>query len=489
MKIRLQKKLTIHLLLFFAYTSWGSDPCPLPNAIFYQSDYPLVSFDSLANLTAPILWYSPDQPRLFNKAGEITLPEPFPYDSTQQLSTVYYKIKEVYTPLSKSDFNEADEITLSSGFLDLSKTTRFEIEYHFYYSFEQGSGSHGYDMEAAIFQITVHPKSECTSALYTLEVKRVIAKAHGLYWFHNILTVDEYTQFPLAILVEEGKHASCTDKNQDGAYTPGYDVNEKPNDSWGVRDIISTGILFTGGFQAWMAKKRYPETTVFPPICKTQAPLPTNRLQVKSTTQFYGLKPFPKVPEDYPDKTLIKKVKSKKPYDWPGVHYGVLSKRPTSVERKNILRNKVGFSIVNPYPNFEITIPLLIIRHVEAPMTGGWLYHKVYTTQLNQFNNAEGTINVIGHQIRHSNSASRWLDLYIGLGYEFLDGQGELDLNEVIFVSDVGLKIRANIGLTPLKFLRFLGTNYWGVSLGWRNRGFNEFGSGSFVLAIGAGAF
>ncbi len=50
----------------------------------------------------------------------------------------------------------------------------------------------------------------------------------------------------------------ATDKNGDGVFTPGYDVNVRINDAWGVRDIIRTGMLFSGGFEGWMAKVRRP---------------------------------------------------------------------------------------------------------------------------------------------------------------------------------------------------------------------------------------
>ena len=71
-------------------------------------------------------------------------------------------------------------------------------------------------------------------------VTRVSAKAHGLVWFWNVLDSDDYAQFPMHLLVEEGKHALATDKNGDGVFTQGYDVNVRINDAWGTRDIIRT---------------------------------------------------------------------------------------------------------------------------------------------------------------------------------------------------------------------------------------------------------
>ena len=58
-----------------------------------------------------------------------------------------------------------------------------------------------------------------------VRVPRVEGLAHGVDWYTNTLRVERDTTFPLTILVEEGKHASVPDRNADGVYTPGYDVN------------------------------------------------------------------------------------------------------------------------------------------------------------------------------------------------------------------------------------------------------------------------
>lgn len=43
---------------------------------------------------------------------------------------------------------------------------------------------------------------------------------------------------PLHVLVEEGKHATSPDRNADGLYSPGYDVNRRTPDAWGIRDTL-----------------------------------------------------------------------------------------------------------------------------------------------------------------------------------------------------------------------------------------------------------
>ncbi len=96
---------------------------------------------------------------------------------------------------------------------------------------------------------------------YQLYLLQATAKAHALSWYDNIYKVNTDNlnielELPFHILVEEGKHASITDMNGDGYYTPGYDVNVRTNDAWGLRDVIRTGELFSAQFEAWMAKVR-----------------------------------------------------------------------------------------------------------------------------------------------------------------------------------------------------------------------------------------
>ena len=480
------KNLIAILFLQYLFLNQVNAQCPLPNAIIYESNDSLVNYRALAEACAPIFWFSPDEPGLLDDKGNITLPEPFPFDSINTAPIVYYKIKEVYTSLSKEAYTQ-QQYNHDNGYIDLSNIIRFDIEYYCYYSEEKGAGSHPHDLEASHFKIKVHKDTDCSDSKYVLEVKRIIAKAHGQYWFDNILNVDAQTVLPMVILVEEGKHGNCTDKNGDGVYTPGFDVNEKPNDTWGLRDIISTGTLFTGGFQGWMAKERVHDSAVFPPstsnVFKKNGN--SNRIRRNADSHSYKLTPFPSLPQNYSDKKLRKMIKGKKPNIWPRPHFKTRINKVAKIEKENLLRNKIG--VTYAFPGYEFSVPLLFVKHVPAPMTGGWLYHKIYLTELSTNVYDDKPVDVFGHQIRHSTSASRWLDNYVGFGYEIITNDN--GVNEFGFVSEIGLKIRLNIGVTPLKFLKFLGTDYWGLSMGWRNRGFNNFEGGSFVLTIGAGAF
>ena len=466
--------------------------CLDSNGIILKTNENRLTLDSLAVLAAPIFWFSPDEPNLYDE-GRIGLPTAFPFDAASSSPIVYYKIKRIYTVEQRIRMRQSMEVAGRSQSLDLSKISGLEIEYYCYYPNESGVGGHPHDIESVSLQIQIHKDLSCTEHQYVIEVKRIIARAHGLYWFENALNVDEQTVLPISILVEEGKHANCTDKNADGIYTPGFDVTEKVNDAWGVRDIISTGKLFTGGFQGWMAKERTPKSILLPPRSHNTASIEKikKRFPVFEMQNRYQVRQFPNYSDSMEDKLLKEKIKEKKYRDWPKISASVEADRNIlKLSKENKLRNKWGISYrFDSEGVLSFSAPLLLFRHVEAPMTGGWFYNKFYTGGGDSFGN---TLSVaLGHQIQHTNSASRWIDSYMGVGYEIVDLDYEMGSTDMrtYLVTEIGMKIRLNITKTPFRFLKFLGTDYWGIRFGWKNLGFSPFVHSGFVVEIGAGAF
>lgn len=494
------KNFKLKLLVLFLCTfciKIANAQCPEGNGFIFITDDKMISYDEIAEMAAPILWYSPDEPELYDSNGKIQLPQAMPFDVPSDSPVLYYKIQEIYTHFESIDVKPGKSTHERSSILDLSKLIALEIEYYHYYNVESGLGGHPHDIESILFQLKVHRNLDCSKGRYAIEAKRIVARAHGQYWFENVVNVDDQTVFPMSILVEEGKHASVTDKNADGSYTPGYDVNEKVNDAWGLRDIISTGRLFTGGFQAWMAKPRVARSLVLPPNFKGKKSILNiqERFPEFNFESTYQLRAFPEEPSDLKekDKLLHHKIKEKKYEEWPDINTSIsvnkdFSKLPS--DRK--LRNKLGFSYRwDEGTGMSISLPLLIFRHVEAPMTGGWFYNKFYLGNTAENNLFDGVDRLFGHQIQHTTSAARWIDTYLGFGYELFDLDvlaGQYDY-KVYMTSELGLKIRLNITKTPLKFLKYLGTDYWGLRIGWKNLGFNPFISNGFVIELGAGAF
>lgn len=478
------------LLVFFTFKVIAQCPDELPGVIWTSNHYE-ISYQDLAEHCAPMLWFSPDEPKLLGEDGKIRVPHAFPFDDTKG-TVVYYKVKTIYTKKKKKAVQGLVQSRKLTGMIDLRDIEALDMEYYLYFPEEFGLGDHPHDLESVAVQLRVNKHSNCPGETYSINAVTVIARAHGLHWFENRFKVDESTKFPLSILVEEGKHGLCTDKNADGIYTPSYDVTEKVNDAWGVRDIISSGVLFTGGFQGFMAKVRTPNTILFPPFPALSPHYAhfKERYNEELLQNTYTLKSYPDYPPKPKDEKLNKFMKSKKPHQWP---------KPVSVGGKGVLKQWAkedkSLRFISISYRFDedntpsIAFPLLIVKNVPAPITGGWFYNKIYFG--NDDSVGEQINRLIGHQIVHSTSASRWLDSYVAGGYEILDTNFEKDKRhyKAYFVSEIGLKIRINITKTPLKFLRHLGTEYWGVRLGWKNLGFNPFIYSGFVLEIGAGVF
>ena len=86
-------------------------------------------------------------------------------------------------------------------------------------------------------------------------------------------------------------------------------------------------------------------------------------------------------------------------------------------------------------------------------------------------------------------SASRWIDTYFAAGVEWdsqvIDGTRSKDAN---FVLETGIKFRANISTSPLRFLTFF-TDFWGLRVGIKNKGFFDIERLTYVVEIGAGAW
>ena len=234
-----------------------------------------MTIERLAAYAAPVLWFSPDEPllKLRRKQGsargrEILIPEPFPFEADPGAPIVYYRVRRILQRIDEpgaGTYVENPEMR-GDSLVDLAKVGGIELDFFFYYSKDFGGGMHVHDVESVETRLAVARRPDCQECPWVLGLMRVTGKAHGIQWYDNTLGVDGETSLPVHILVEEGKHASCTDRNADGHYTPGLDVTERANDAWGVRDTLGTGTFFTGHYQSWMTKMRDESTRVFPPL-------------------------------------------------------------------------------------------------------------------------------------------------------------------------------------------------------------------------------
>jgi hypothetical protein len=179
------------------------------------------------------------------------------------------------------------------------KVDHFVLKFFFYYGEDFGLSPHPHDLEA----INVLVELERTDdGCLRIRVTRVEGLAHGVDWYSNILRAERDMVFPIRVLVEEGKHASILDRNADGVYTPGSDVNARVNDAWGLRDVLGSSVLMGSSFSATMAKPREKGFQLQPPedapVCGRQRSVPIAGA-VRNLGR-YELRPATAVPSCHP---------------------------------------------------------------------------------------------------------------------------------------------------------------------------------------------
>jgi hypothetical protein len=325
--------------------------------------------------------------------------------------------------------------------------------------------------------------SGCRPGRHVIAVTRTTGKAHGLIWFWNVLQTDEATQFPMTLLIEEGKHAFATDANGDGYFTKGFDVNVRVNDAWGVRDIMRTGHVFTGGYESFMTKVRRPEHQVLPPL---PADSPLRRALARrtrgQTLATYELRPFP-AREAAGDDHGIGHLMDGKTITEPEA--GSLASPHQVIRYYQSQTALKSLSINARYDGdwgFSFVFPFFIVKHMMEPMTGGYLVQRMYLKD-------EG-LRDFGWQIMYTPSASRWLDSYFAIGAEQDDEPvpGQADRHDWAPTFETGIKMRVAVEHSPLPFLAKL-TPYWGIRAGVINRGAFDVENIRYLLEVGAGSF
>jgi hypothetical protein len=407
---------------------------------------------------------------------------------------VYYQVRNLLVAADDQlGAYEPFEQQPGSSKIDLNKVYGFDIDYNHYYLYEVGLGKHNHDTEQAQFKIYVHRYEDQKNVRhYQLYLIQATAKAHALAWYDNIYKVDPDNlniemKLPFHILVEEGKHASVADMNGDGYYTPGYDVNVRTNDAWGLRDVIRTGELFSAQFEAWMAKVRRPEYKVMPPLPPDS---PQRKKYEKngvyaSDNAIYQLRPMPAPEKAGPDKVLANDMRGYYEPDWPNIKELTETQKFFDWwEAGNLIKSlAVAARVDNGQWGIAFGFPLLIAKNVEAPLVGGWLVNRIYLQ--------DKSLRDFGYNVLYTPSASRFLDPYFALGFE-IDRYDIPGTNTVgkrtDFVFETGIKFRGNVKFSPLKFLSVL-TEFWGARVGIKNRGFMDIEELTYVFEIGAGVW
>jgi hypothetical protein len=379
---------------------------------------------------------------------------------------------------------EEDRPTRGRSMIDLRKVAGFDLDFFFYYPQDVGGNPHRHDVESVEMRLGVAQRPGCAECPFVIGLMRVAAQAHGIQWFDNTLDVDAVARLPVHILVEEGKHASCTDRNADGQYTPGYDVTQRVNDAWGVRDTLGTGTFFTGDYKSWMTKVRRDDTRAFPPL-PPDSPLRAEwsvRGEYAPDNAVYTLRPWPTADEADPD--LRRYIADKGDPDWPEIESLTSLQKFESWVLDESWAESWALAVrgANDDIGFSLSFPFLIVKNLQDPLGGGWFVHRVYfqSSGLEDF----------GWLVNYSPSASRWIDGYFAAGLEWnREVEDGVEVRKRSTVTETGIKFRFDLKRTPLRFLSKLGTPFWGFRVGVQLRGVWSFDSIGYVFELGAGSW
>lgn len=448
------------------------------SAVVWAGSDSLMTFADLAAYCGPVLWFSPDEPLLPRprSAQDIAIPAAFPFDLMAGGPVVHYRVRTLVSREPQRACRWSQD-NLDGSLIDLSQVSAIDLDYFFYYPSEEGVGGHLHDVESVEMTLAVFRNPDCEECRYGISIVRVVGKAHGVLWYDNTLEVDAETHLPVHILVEEDNHASCPDRNADGSFTPGYDVNVRVNDAWGVRDILSTGAPCEGGFQSWYAKVRNPRDRVLPPLPDDS--LVKDGLENIEGQRCYELRPFPAIePAVAFDPNLRRFVDKGHPV-WPELEADSGARDLARwFESESFVKSLSVAARFDNEVGISFAFPLLIVKNVNEPFAGGWLMNRVYLKD-EKFRDA-------AWNILYSPSASRRVDGYLAAGVE--RDRGDDGHAVTRFMSEAGVKFRFDVRTTPLKLLTSL-TDFWGLRAGIRYVGFGDFEELGYAVEVGAGAF
>ena len=239
-----------------------------PNVVWRGSQRP--TYRLLAECAAPILWPSPDE--IFAPGG------PEPYDpppagckpgiqaaGRKGPSTVYFR------------YTNPAEGRSPNNLVSLADERELGLRYFLFYGQDP---DHCGDLEGAHFTLQLFQ----VNGAWEAQLDSVHGFAHGNAFLGNHLLVGrdgkatKDIRLPVTLLIEQDKHATTPDRNGDGLYTPGYDVNVGTHDAWGLRDNFGSGMVSTA-FEASMAKMTritQRELRLFPNVASQRDALVTN---------------------------------------------------------------------------------------------------------------------------------------------------------------------------------------------------------------------
>lgn len=431
-----------------------------PGLIWYGKQSGLKLAD-VASIAAPVLWFSSDEPLILQ--GERALPQVHPCDAPASGAIVYYQVTRIKL---RSGVRVGWPPHNDPFFVD--HVDSFTLRYHFYFSRHFGSDERAHDLSAADLDVAI---DHLPDGANRIRITRVAGLVRGTEWYANELSVEAGTRFPITIMIEQGTHATAPDRNADGLFTVGHDINRRTGDAWGIRDF-EAGVLMAGRFDVSMFKARQRGYRMLPPYVDRNAvdgtpmssvstsPSVTNELGRYDLRAASDVPPCNTLPADHRTLRLLMRDQRFGP-EFEPVQYP--SKLMKDVKRP-----------------FSGTDPL--IRNVSfrkdrtmggAILFRGFNFHDGSLMPRLTFFPRRVTIDGL-----YTPSGARAMSWYVAAGAEYDDGNWT-------FASETGLKLRARIA--PRRYT--LGAEFIGFRVGIRGSGWDRITPIRWILEVGLGGW
>ncbi len=523
---------------------------PVPPLWIANGKEGTLNMQRLAELGAPILWFSPREFLLLESSAPASAP-PLASPADKMAAKVYFRIREVRLKRpSKGEptiqLDGADSVKAlarirnvkrsswgcEGKLLPIGELDQVVIRYFFYYREDRGIWGHPHDVEALELRLRAKPvcveEAGATKCFHAVHLETASASAHGVGWYTNVLRVSSTldTQIPLTVLVEENKHASSPDRDGDGLHMPHYDINQFSNDGWGIRDIAGTGKLGSpaySGDQSRVLRALYPTVRALPRAEYWSGRLRRNFRRAEAAAQR---------PDDAGWRYTLETANSNTFCAANGTVNGRLV-NTTDVKKFVELTTKLGFcndpgatrvypwtirrtqwiadaaSIVYPGPRNQygfMSWPQRMspaYRHdrghgmsyvgpflpgFEMPIFGGWLVSKVNVSFENLRNWNLGAVSTEGMYTPSASQSATW---YVAIGHEwrFFDGKnaGQQDDHPLI---DQTKGVAEEVGFKfRFSFEKFKIFRFYGARIGVRALGLNPVRDPRLIFEVGAGSW
>jgi len=437
-------------------------PPAAPGLIWYGKQSGLGLAD-VATITAPVLWFSTEEPLLLQ--GDRNIPSVHPCDAPASGPVVYYQVTRIQL---RSGVKVGWPPHNDPFFVDHVES--FTLRYHFYFPRHFGSDERPHDLAAADIDVAIDHLADGSNRI---RITRVAGLVRGTEWYANELAVESGTKLPITILVEQGTHATAPDRNADGLFTVGHDINRRTGDAWGIRDL-EAGVLMAGEFDTSMFKPRQRGYRMLPPYFDRNAvdntalssvgtsPSSTNELGRYELRAASDVPPCNVLPPDHRTLRLLMRDQRFGP-DF----------EPVQSKSKLMSDIKKPFSGTDPLiRNFSV--------HRDVTTGGALLFRGINFHDGSLMPRVTFALHRASIEALYTASGARAFGWYVSSGAEVIND----DWN---FAAETGLKLRTRLRGGYKKY--GLGAEFVGFRVGIRSSGFDKLSPIRWILEVGIGGW